>query len=278
MQLAMEAPTSYLPYISLLGDFDWVLTNVALKDQKYLNFYKEQKKQERVVVVDSGVNEEGFPRSIKEMDKIVREIDADFIIPPDVLGNKKKTLELLNDSIVLWGSEKLIPVLQGKDIPDVEDCLYFMRIRGFTKFCVPYDITNCDALSREKISLVDHAHTRYRVVKFIVRTYPDVEGLHLLGLTTLEEVVWYLREGLKIVSIDTGSPVLNALHTKRFGVDNLVPKGLYLDYEEKVLFPRDLDRLSRCYWNIAVLRRVMSSGSEFRNQIFVKERAKNVVG
>ena len=66
----MEAPVPYLKDISKLADFHWVLTNVCLKDEAYLNFYKNNT-DGKMVVLDNGVNEQGVPCSIEQIEDVV---------------------------------------------------------------------------------------------------------------------------------------------------------------------------------------------------------------
>ncbi len=261
MQLAMEGSPSYLQEISSLTDFEWVLTNVAMDNPEYLAFYThlKQVKPFRTIVVDSGVNEEGTPRSLKDMDTIIKLVKAEYIIPPDILNNSEKSWDLLMSSLDLWKREKLVPVIQGSTILEVLDYTQSVVNLGFTKICIPYDL-----MRKRTEPLRMLADSRVNVVTRLLEKFPVLRSLHLLGLNTLEEVQYYSGYFPKVVSLDTGAPFLNAIHRRRFLRQCLLPKGVYIDYTEEtkdIGSPTRKDVLADCSWNIAVLRKFISPGS-----------------
>jgi hypothetical protein len=84
----------------------------------------------------------------------------------------------------------------------------------FREIAVPYDI-----LSKRTDSTDIMAQSRLDVVNYIISMVPMGFGIHLLGMTTLEELELHNRGWVK--SIDTGYPVMCGQVGLRFGIDKL---------------------------------------------------------
>ena len=267
IQLSMEVPTGLLEELPYLTDFDFVLTHNCEEFPEYLEHYKFMVESGREVILDNSVNELGEPCSLDRMNKVVKDLHPTYIVPPDHLNNMDHTLSILNEAIDLWGRDRLIPVLQGETLEDIVDCArVYKEVYNFKIVSVPYDITlahrsklpesdtNRATLSELGKRRVDCLNTlKDRDIKF--------NRYHLLGFNTLSEFVHYTTDKYwlsKRMSIDTGAPITNALHDRRFCIDNLVPKGVYFDYGES-LGVLGLWKLQRDWlWNILMLRRSLN--------------------
>ncbi len=229
IRLALECPVPFMSELLPLTDFDFALAHLAHHSATYRQMYIEQKQSGRQLILDNSTNELGEPYSLDQMDRIAEILSPDLIIPPDWLGEGKKTLEALKEAEQLWGLPKILPVVQGADWSDLENSLYTLSSRGYTTVAVPYDIL-CDR--KEPLKIL--ALMRQRVVNHIIVEFPRL-GIHLLGLNTLQEVGRYKHHS-QILSIDTGAPFLNATFGGKFGISTLIPKGTYIDYEKEYVW------------------------------------------
>jgi len=243
----MEAPVPYLSKICPLIDFHWVLANVCLKDGEYLDFYHRNNKPGSLLVLDNGVNEEGIPCSVEQIDDIARILNPKYIVPPDFLGDSERTVESLKEGIDFWGRDRILPVLQASSDDEVIWCRNQIVDLGFDRICIPYDILRTGDTSPEIL-----ADLRSKIINDYLGGH--FKWIHLLGLNTLEELQNYCLTP-NVSSIDTGAPFLNAYKGKKFGEDRLVRKGVKIDYD---ILGWDPKIFNTCVWNIAYLRRFMT--------------------
>ena len=118
MQISHVAPQDHLELCDL-GDFDFCLAHLVLKNPEYKKFFIERIKQGREVYLDNGVWETGYPLDSDIMIDLSIEMKPTYVYAPDYMGDKNKTL----DSIVQFGEKaantkgfnsKIIGVMQGK--------------------------------------------------------------------------------------------------------------------------------------------------------------------
>ena len=255
MKLALECPVEFMEDLLPLTDFDFILTHLV--KGKYLDQYQERRMRGRWSVLDNGTNELGHPCSIKEIDEAALVLNRDLVVPPDYLGEGNKTLEGIKEGVKVWGLDKVLPVVQGENEIDLRKCYRSIRNLGFSRIAVPYDI----CLPRDSIgqmALEGLGMNRRRLISQMLNMDPKVE-IHLLGLNSLQEISWYRDNCPQVVSLDTGSPFLNASRCIRFGKGNLLPKGIYIDYgKEKESYWKGTVELARD--NIRYLKEVMERG------------------
>ena len=244
MKVALECPSSLLDEVQPLADYDFALTHLVLSDEKYAEWYKNSKKFK---VLDNSTNELLKPCSLRDIEKAASIIKPDLIVPPDFLGDSLSTERALNEAIKIFGKEKLLPVVQGHELKYTIECSGHIVELGFNKLAVPYDI-----LSSRADDVTTMATNRQRVINEIISRVPIGFRIHLLGMTTLEELSLCNKGWVK--SIDTGSPILHGLCDRKFGTDSLIPKNTpTLELMDKCNLSYGLTDI---YYNIAMLRKV----------------------
>lgn len=255
--LALECPVPFMETLVPLTDFDFILAHLWDTIPGYKDWYTDRgRTPERTVILDNGTNELGFPVSLKEMDRVASQLDPDFIVPPDFLGEGDRTIESLKEGISIWGREKLIPVVQGSDKTEVLQSFRQIRRMGFEIVSVPYDLS----VAVRSTPLHILAETRKTRIAQMLETEesdnPTVK-FHLLGLNTLEEIFYYRKFTPEVVSLDTGAPFLNASLGIKFGRDRLISKGVYIDYSRpKDQYPEGTVNLAQ--ENIRYLKGLMN--------------------
>lgn len=246
MKLALECPTSMLGVIQPLADFDWILAHLVLSDPDYAEYYKQSG---RFKVLDNSVNELLEPLSIGEIAAAAKCVHPDLVVAPDYLGDKEKTLESLEMAIITFSKESIMPVVQGSDLDEVLSLLGEILNLGFERIAVPYDILS----SRESSSVI-MASNRTKVVHLIESRVPIGFGIHLLGMTTLPELLCYNSGWVK--SIDTGVPVL--LGSKGYAIDKASIDKSKPTMSQMGELHLETAYLGSIYYNIAYLRKVLN--------------------
>ncbi len=214
MRLAFECPTSLLEFVQPMADFDWILAHLVLQDEKYAHFYAESF---RFKVLDNSVNELLNPVSLKDLVTAAKIVSPNVVVSPDILGDSVRTLDSLKEIQKYFSVDEILPVLQGKTLNGIVGCSGLIKSLGYNKVAVPYDI-GCERFD----SLQHMAFMRKAVISQILDMF---EEIHLLGLTTLEELVFY-KGVTQIKSLDTGSPVLHGLKGIEYGKGDLIPKTI----------------------------------------------------
>lgn len=246
MKLALECPTKLLNDIQPLADFDFALTHLVLEDEEHAEYYKQSA---RLKILDNSTNELLEPCSLSDIAKAAEAIKPNYIVAPDYLGNQFATEKALGKAVDVFGKDRVFPVVQGYELRNVLECAEYIVKVGFDRVAVPYDIT-CNR--RDGIEKM--ADAREEVVSRLILLY-DFQWIHLLGMTTLEELGSY-RGISQVKTIDTGSPILHGLCGFRFGKDELLPKSIPTMNKMDTGKPNDL---ASVYYNIAYLRKYLMS-------------------
>jgi len=217
VKLALECPTPLISEIQPLGDFDFALSHLVHSDSAYAEYYTNSKRKK---ILDNSTNELLHPVSLLEIKMAADIIHPDLVVAPDYLGDVKSTLKSLEATLKLCSMGRVLPVVQGRTLLDIISCLNTISDMGFDRVAVPFDIMTTRT---DKPTLTEMAACRKVVVQKIELNFYSLDKVHLLGMTTLEELSSYSHTEI-IESVDTGSPVLHGLKGLRYGVDCLLPK------------------------------------------------------
>ena len=249
MRLALESPTQLLGTVQPLADFDFILAHLVLKDEKYADFYR---KSTKFKILDNSTNELLEPCSLEDLETADRLVGpCNLIVSPDFLGNADMTLDALALACTKFGKSRILPVVQGKTLDEVDLCAEEIWKLGLTLLAVPYDIC-----CKRTNTLQRMASTRQEVIALLESKYfgPDFE-FHLLGMTTLEELEAYTEDS-RVISIDTGGPILMGLYGHRYG-SNLLPPKITPTYNQMDLCNLKLGEAD-IFYNIAYLRGLLN--------------------
>ena len=246
MKLALECPTQILYEIQPLADYDFILTHLVFEDKTYRDYYKSSK---RWKILDNSCNELLKPVPISALAEAAELVEPDLIVAPDYLGDSKRTLESIKESIRVFGIEKVLPVVQGSSYKEALNCFEEIASLGCECIAVPYDM-GCER--------TDHpdqmALGRMQLVTSIISRVPISYYIHLLGMTTLEELTSYASGWIK--SVDTGVPIMMGLDGRRLGRDRLRDKSQ--PTLSRMVSKDNYYDLGGCFYNIAYLRKVLA--------------------
>jgi hypothetical protein len=262
--LALELPDALLDRLSPLADFDWILAHKVI-DTSYLTYIHHYKKSTNYKVLDNSVNELLEPVSLEYMVKAAEKIDPDIIVAPDWLLDREKTLEYLDKCEKIFPPDKILPVIQGKNLQECVECMGTILGKRYASFAVPFDLTCTRHDSLEKM-----AEARYSFIDSIETIVPNHVKIHLLGLTLPSEIDRYTEDWSNhkhVFSLDTGSPILHGLSHILLEEGPLLSKATpTMRQMERVGVPIVGKNLDGClpliYRNLAFLRKKMAGSVE----------------
>jgi len=245
VRLALECPANLLEEVQPLGDFDFILAHLVLGDSSYADYYR---RSTRLKILDNSTNELLRPCTLDEIGKADSLVGpCDFIVAPDFLWDSKATIEALPQTVARFRFDRVIPVVQGDSLEETLGCASYYWSLGFRRMAVPYSL-----LTKPTDSVGSMAKARGQVVFRLEFKFSLELRLHLLGMTTLEELHKY-RSSRVVESVDTGSPVLHGLRNLRFGRDQLLEKSLPTLNQMPTKYGSD--QVQDVFYNIAYLRR-----------------------
>lgn len=127
MELCHVVPANHLE-LSELGDFDFCLAHIALKNETYKQFFIERAKEGRDVYLDNGVWELGHPLDPDIMIELSVEIQPTYVYAPDYMNDAVKTVQ----AAYKFGEQaykhpdfraRVICVSQGRTFDEWYDCV-----------------------------------------------------------------------------------------------------------------------------------------------------------
>lgn len=188
-KLGLDCPTSWLPYIQPLADYDYVLVEKCLKDEEYLDYFK---KSPRENLLNNRLIGADMPRTLAEIMRVWN-ILGGMIVAPDWGNDHGRTIEGYRECCRVFGEENVIGVVQGVMEKEINECLGVYGARVAVGF---------DVGSEHEDDEVNKAFKRIKAVQKL-----SSKKVHLLGMTHPGELLFYKNMDY-VESINTGLPVL----------------------------------------------------------------------
>lgn len=232
--------------ISPLCDYDFALAHLVLEDKTYAQFYAEQGKKGRIVLLDNSMFETGISLAPVELVEACKAIEPTFVVCPDALGDVKAIwdgFKAMRDELPRrFIKTKLAVVIQGKS--HEERCQLFESIAKHTSMlCFPFRENRLHWFETLTSSIPDYVK------------WPPY--LHLMGVQGVEELVrWNSRlEAMRFprhrVSVDTNKAVRIAYFNK---MEHDAPlRGIPWPKDTK--WTPEVE--ANAFYNVALLRRFL---------------------
>lgn len=217
MKIFHEAPISLFNDIQDCTDGDYCLVHLYVSNKEYRNKFLEAKKKGREIILDNSVFElgEAFDKNIYI--EVIKELEPDYYVIPDVLGDASATIENVKSFPKIEGS-KSIGVVQGNTIMFAKHCYEsIVNNVDVIAFTMLYPFMPCDSLIR--------MHERVDLIKKLYRwnTIDQKKPHHLLGVNLPQEII-YMKEFPFIKSVDTSNPVVTGMLGIRYKDYGLISK------------------------------------------------------
>lgn len=234
MKISHELPKSLLSLGLLYNDYDYLLPKFYLEDEKYREYFKSSRKNNRYIMMDNGLFEGDIPSDQTLLD-IIEEISPDIFITPDAWDNLDETI----DNLKKWKS--LVPdytdimcVFQGSELEHVYRFLEEMKSHDIEYIAFNHGSKLYENLIKDpSIDRVRSLGRRVLMEKLFNNGDLDGFKVHLLGCTQPQEFSFYKKFNIPISSIDTSNPILAALegykYDELYGLENK-PKSRMEDF------------------------------------------------
>lgn len=230
MKCAIIAPHDLLDLTKLVDEYHLVLPQEMFRNPNYVRFYRDVAGYK---ILDNG-EAEGVTIEPQDLTRLARQIDADEIVVPDVIGDRTATIARARDFERYVDPEfKYMGVLQGKDLGEIISMVYFYeQIPWITCIGIPRWLVNWDVMQR------------YTILRGIMKNYPELYAAkewHCLGANSrwpAEVSLLSTLPGLR--GMDTSLPVVYGLagtqvsstggvqfNRKPDFFDEIVPRGSF---------------------------------------------------
>lgn len=253
MKIAHIAPRNHLD-LAELGDFDFVLAHVALRDQEYREYFTGR---DRVTYLDNGVWETGNPVGAQAMVELAIEMQPNYVYATDYIDDSARTILAVEEFCVLAAehpdfTSKIVATSQGVTRDDWYACIRRLsEIDGVAVIAIPRHIKQ-DMYEYEVNTAMRMTKTRLEICHLIDTEregFFDDKAFYATG-TGAAVCVKYLAEYPWITGIDTTMACLLASMGIRISGDytEYKPAGK-LDFDAEFT-PEQLDTAR---YNIGVL-------------------------
>lgn len=226
-----ELPLCLMSEVNELNQFDLVLFHLVRDNASYKEWAYEQRRShpERTMILDNSAYEffvKGETLNLDEYADLVRDLQPDYFILPDVLQDRKKTIAGITEFLKKYPvggleAKTIIPrpmaVIQGNTDQELTQCMFDYIKLGLKNICIPFHI-ECFKSCKKDVNIrrefekvygsnvsedIEYAMGR---VQFITDHHDLLDMfryVHFLGSHCPYEKRFYKRYN----SMDTGYPV-----------------------------------------------------------------------
>ena len=215
MKIAHITTANALNEISILGDIEYCLAPLC-KILQYKNYFIEQIKNNRYVIMDDSIAENGGTLTTDEIINLAIEMNISELVIPDVIGDFEKTnvkrKELLDKYYVKlkYQNIKLMGVVQGNTFQEYFDMFKELENDGrIDTIGIPFRIKfyNTD------VKYKDFYHAIQRLSFLYIIKDISIKPIHCLGCNNVYEILQLNKTNIR--SMD--SKILSC-----YGVNNLL--------------------------------------------------------
>lgn len=260
MNFCHISPTKYLDIFATGRKAHLVLAHLVEEDEKYRNWYYNEKKRTNCTIILDNSAFEMYKRGLPmyDSDKLIEmaaRVDANYVVMSDYPGEPaKKTQEKANEmQSMLRVSKRGRFFCPQSKIGDLDDLVesYMWAANNPDIDYIGFSILNIpNAYGVEKDNKLQRFLSRWRFCElinsrgFFVRCAENQKKLHLLGMLDGPNEIWLLKDFLKYFNTwDSSAAIWTGIHGVEF--DNS-PTGLCSGkFEKEVDFAHDNATIER---------------------------------
>lgn len=249
-----ECPISLLHLSLRWNDYDYCLVHLLEDYPEYRKFFERSLNEEnRVVILDNSIFELGQAFQIDKFAYWIRELEPTYYIIPDVLEDYKGTIRNLRQWMGKYNGlpGKKIGVVQGRTYEELVAC--YVEVDKYADvIAISFDYSFyqevAPSYSRWVSYMLGRAMFLNRLINDKVINY--LKPHHLLGCSLPQEFIYYNHRAYRfITSIDTSSPVVNAIKNIRYEEYGLFDKPT-IKLAELIETPMEDIQLGVLYQNL----------------------------
>lgn len=271
MLINSELPLNVLKFNNDLNEFDFVLFHLYISNKEYKEYFKNQRinKPERLMILDNSAYEffvKGEELNMDEFYNAIIELRPDIYILPDVLMDKKKTINGIKEFINKYAESiefsKPMAVVQGNSIKEFKSCLKIYSNLNIAHIALPFhnrffwemgndgdNVLNEAFKKWHGISILSddmkYAIGRIKFISIHQNILSKYDYIHLLGSHDPFEKFIYNLLNFKINTMDTGYPIKCALEGWELGKEPHKPNTIIDDFLDKKLTDTQINLIHR---------------------------------
>jgi hypothetical protein len=221
IQSSHECPLSLLSDSRIWNDYSYALVHLFDEYPEYCDFFKEEKKLGRKVLLDNSIFELGVAFDSDKFAKRIEEYLPTEYIVPDALEDCDKTISQFES----WMKEyknlpgKKIGAVQGKTYEEFVKCYQYMAEHA-DKIAISFDFSLYSTWIEDTNITTNQMLGRFQLLSLlqegnlINREKPH----HLLGCSNPMEFALYIdHPGFDFIeSIDSSSPIVHAILGEKY--------------------------------------------------------------
>jgi hypothetical protein len=243
----LEIPRAWLTALSPLCDGDFAIAHQVLEDKYYADFYQDQSKSGRFVVLDNGFHELGRSLTPPELLEAATRINPSIVIAPDRLGDQKFGLEQFFETVNIFPPEIGVGCVIAGTNP-AERAEMFMKVKAHAKMlCFPYREPRFEWFSDLLLKIPSYIQWPARI--------------HLLGVSEFWELKAFRDKFAELnidprrISVDTSKPIKFGIQRTRFSekISSLRGAGPLAEIATKA----NSECMADVLYNIAYLRKFL---------------------
>lgn len=253
VQTNCELPKSLIERNLELNDMDLVLFHLYDSYEWYREYYKNLRKTHpnRTMILDNSEYEyfvKGLELDLNKYYKVINDLKPDYYILPDVLMDREKTLEKVDEFLkhYIIDVSKPMGVIQGNSPKDFEMCMKDMMERGINNIAIPFhnsffkemdvidSIKNYFKYNYQDRCEEDVKYSMGRVAWMLryTKMLTKFDYVHVLGSHCPYEKFFYTNIA---TSMDTGYPVKCGIEGYRLFEEPHKPNIIIDDFLENEL-------------------------------------------
>lgn len=221
IQASHECPLSLLKDSRSWNDYSYALVHLFDEYPEYCDFFKEEKRLGRRVLLDNSIFELGTAFDSEKFASRIVEFLPDEYIVPDALEDCDKTIAQFEEWQKKYNDLPGIKIgaVQGKTIEDFIRCYSYMAANA-DKIALSFDFSLFDQWNKEENKTTRQMLGRAALINVLIernlinRDKPH----HLLGASNPFEFCLYIdQEGFDFIeTMDSSSPVVHAILGEKY--------------------------------------------------------------
>lgn len=275
MKLALITPTAGLEKYATQGDVHLCLVQEILNDSVYAEFYRHESEIGKLVIMDNGTFEQGFPCDNDAIAEAAARVAAQVVVAPDF---PNQPFGKTKDAVLRFAKQfpslalMVVPQTKAHDplgfVAAVHECVWgsLHSALGNQLRMIGLSILNCPIAFSRLTGTDEPEINRFVAACFIKDALPDIRKynaplFHFLGAGARLDLIQYHDLAY---SLDTSSPVWHGWHGIAYS-HGFLPQGKLsnrVDFQARScnsLFDGIIRR------NIDVLRNHAAQASKRRN-------------
>ena len=223
MQVSHESPLVLLEQSRQYNDYSYALVHLLDQIPEYYDFFKEEKKLGRMVLLDNSIFELGIAFDSDDFAKKVIELQPDEYIVPDVFDDCNGTIKQFEHWIDKYNDlpGKKIGVIHGKTLDEFAECYKFMSAHA-DKIAISFAYTFFRDYIGHPNNATNYMLGRISLLSNLIRrnVINEKKPHHLLGCGNPLEFAFYEKQYHKFIeTIDTSSPIVHAILNIKYPED-----------------------------------------------------------